>query len=54
MLNLYLKTISESLSEKLKKALLDLISSRETTYFKNRHIREGGGLISNVIEIGTI
>ena len=34
LLNVYLKTISETLSEKLKKTLLDSIPSQQTTYFK--------------------
>ena len=53
LLNVNLKIISKALSEKLK-VLPDLISSKQTTYVKNRHIGESGRLISDVIEIAKI
>ena len=54
MLNVDSKIISKALSEKLKEVLLDLISSRQTAYVKNRHIRESGRLISDITEITEI
>ena len=54
LLNVDSKIISKALSEKLKEVLLDLISSRQTAYVKNRHIRESGRLISDIIEITEI
>ena len=51
MLNVYLKTISETLSEKLKKTLLDSIPSQQTTYFKKTYLGKNGRLIFDVIEI---
>ena len=50
-LNVDLKIIPKALSEKLKKAPPDLISSQQTAYVKNRHIGEIGRLISEIIEI---
>ena len=54
LLNVDSKIISKALSEKLKEVLLDLISSRQTAYAKNRHIRESGRLISDITEITEI
>ena len=56
LLNVNLKIISKALSGKLKKVLLDLISSQQIDYFKNRHIGESESerLISDVIEIAKI
>ena len=54
LLNVDSKIISKALSEKLKEVLLDLVSSRQTAYVKNRHIRESGRLISDIIEITEI
>ena len=54
LLNVDLKIISKALSEKLKKVLLDLISSQQTAYVKNRYIGECGRLISDIIEIAKI
>ena len=56
LLNVNLKIISKALSGKLKKVLLDLISSQQTEYVKNRHIGESESerLISDVIEIAKI
>ena len=54
MLNIDLKIISKTLSEKLKKVLPDLIYSKQTVYGQNRHVAEGGILISDVIEIPRI
>ena len=54
MLNVDSKLISKALSEKLKEALPDLISSQQTAYVKNKHIGESGRLISDIIEITEI
>ena len=54
MLNVDLKIISKTISEKLQKILPDLISSRQTPYVKNRHIGESGRLISDIIKIANI
>ena len=54
LLNVDSKVISKALSEKLKEVLPDLISSKQTTYVKNRHIRENGRLISDIVEITKI
>ena len=40
--NVDLKIISKVLSEKLKKIVLDWISSQQTVYVNNRHIGESG------------
>ena len=40
--------------EKLKEVLPGLIYSQQTAYVKNRHIRESGRLISDIIEITKI
>ena len=53
-MNVDSKIISKALSEKLKQALTDLISSQQTAYVKNRHIGESGRLISDIIEITKI
>ena len=50
-MNVDLKIIPKSLSEKLKEVLPDLISSQQTSY---RHIGESRRLISDVIEITKI
>ena len=42
LLNVDLKIKSKTLSEKLKKVLPDLMSSKQTAYVKNRHIGESG------------
>ena len=52
--NVDLKITSKVLSEKLKKVLPDLISTQQTAYVKNRHIGEGGRLISDIIEIARL
>ena len=49
-----LKIISKALSEKLKKSLPDLISTKQTAYLKDRHIGEGGRLISGIIKIARL
>ena len=54
LLNVDSKIISKPLSEKLKEVLPDLISLQQTAYVKNRHIRESGRLISDIIEITEI
>ena len=51
MLNVDPKLISKALTQKLKKLLLDLISSQQTENVRNNHISEKGRLISDVIEI---
>ena len=53
-MNVDLKIISKSFSEKLKKVLPELISSQQKTYVKNRYIGESRRLISDVIEISKI
>ena len=54
LLNVDLKIISKALSEKLKKVVPDLIFTQQTAYVKNRHIGEGGRLISDIIEIARL
>ena len=54
LLNVDLKIIPKTFSEKLKKVLPDLISSQQTAYVKNRHIGESRRLISDVTEITKI
>ena len=51
LLNVDTKILSESLAEKLKHVLPELISSNQTAYAKNRYISESGRLISDVIEM---
>ena len=51
MLNVDLKLLSKPFSEKVIKVLPDLIPSQQTTYVKNKHIREGGRLLSGIIEM---
>ena len=53
-MNVDLKIISRSFSEKLKKVLPELISSQQKTYVKSRYIGESRRLISDVIEISKI
>ena len=54
-MNVDLKIITKTLSEKLEKVLPDLQqTSQQTTYVTNRHIGESGRLISDVIEIAKI
>ena len=47
-------SLLNSLSEKLKKVLQDFISTQQTVYVKNRHIGEGGRLISDTLEINRL
>ena len=54
LLNVDLKIIPKTFSEKLKRVLPDLISSQQTAYVKNRHIGESRRLISDVTEITKI
>ena len=54
LLNVDLKIISRSFSEKLKKDLPGLISTQQTAYVINRHIGAGGRLISDIIEIARL
>ena len=51
LLNVDIKILFKSLAEKLKHVFLELISSNQTAYVKNRCISESGKLISDVIEI---
>ena len=41
----------KALSERLKNALTNLISTQQTAYIKNRFIWEGGRLISDIVNI---
>ena len=54
LLNVDTKILSKSIAEKLKHVLLELISSNQTAYVKNRCISESGRLISEVIKICNI
>ena len=51
VLNVDTKHISKVLVERLKKVLPFLISENQTAYVKGRFIREGGRLISDILEI---
>ena len=51
MLNVNLKMISTTYSEKFREALPYLISSQQTIYVQNRYVAEIGRLISDVIDI---
>ena len=51
LLNVETKVLSNSLPEKLKHVLLELISSNKIAYVKNRCLIESGKLISDVIEM---
>ena len=51
LLNVDTKILSKSLAEKLKHVLLELISSNQTAYAKNRCISESSRLIYDVIEM---
>ena len=51
LLNVDTKIISKTLSERLKKVLSSLISTQQTAYVKNRFIREGGRLISDIVNM---
>ena len=51
LLNVDTKILSKLLAEKLKHAVLELISSNQTVYVKNRCINESGRLIFDVTEI---
>ena len=51
MLHVDTKIISEALSERLKNVLCSLISKQQTAYIKNIFIREGGRLISGIVNI---
>ena len=54
MLNVDLKIILKVPSEKLKKVLLDFISSQQTVYVKNRRIGESRRSTFDIIEIAKI
>ena len=51
LLNFNIKIISKALLERLKNVLSSLISTQQTVYIKNRFIREGGRLISDIVDI---
>ena len=51
LLNVDYKFFSKALASRLKKALPNLISLRQTAYFKNSYIGEGGRLIADINEI---
>ena len=54
LLNTDMKILSKVLSTRIKNALPFLISSNQTTYVKNRFIRESGRVISDILEISNI
>ena len=43
--------ISKALSERLKNVISSLISTQQTAYIKSRFIREGGRLISDIVNM---
>ena len=51
LLNVATKIISKAFSERLKNVLFSLISTQQTAYIKNRFTREGGRLISDIVNI---
>ena len=51
LLNVDTKIISKALSERLKNILSSLVSTQQAAYIKNRFIREGGRLISDIVNI---
>ena len=51
LLDVETKLISKVLAKKLKKVLPSLISKNQTAYVKGRCIKEGGRLISDILEI---
>lgn len=51
LLNVDTKILPNSLAEKLKHVLTELISSNQTSYIKNRCISENDRLISDVTEL---
>ena len=51
LLNVDTKLISKVLAERLKKVLPSLISNNQISHFKGRFIREGGSIISDILEI---
>ena len=51
LLNIDTKIISKALSERLKNILSSLVSTQQAAYIKNRFIREGGRLISAIVNI---
>ena len=51
LLNIDIKLISKVLAERLRKVLPSLISNNQTAHVKGRLIREGGSLISDILEI---
>ena len=54
LLNTDLKLISKTLATGLKDILLDLISSNQTVFVKNRYISKSGRLIYDVLETASI
>ena len=51
LLNIDAKLISKVLAKRIKKHLLSLISSNQTTYVDKRSISEGSRLISDILGI---
>ena len=54
LLNVDTKLASKVLAERLKTALLSLISSNQTAYLNGRFISEGGRLISDIFEVSDL
>ena len=54
LLNVDYKIMSKALANRFKEILLDLISCQQTAYVKNRFIREGGRVISDILEISNV
>ena len=54
LLNVDTKLVSKVLAERLKTALLSLISSNQTAYLNGRFISEGGRLISDIFEVSDL
>ena len=49
-----MKSISKVLSTRIKDVLPYLIYSNQTAYVKNRFVSEGGGVISDILQIANI
>ena len=54
LLNVDIKLISKALAERLKNVLHEIISPNQNAYVKNRCIREGGRLISDLLEMSEV
>ena len=51
LLNVDTKIISKAFSERLKNVFSGLVSTQQIAYIKNRFIKEGGRLISDIVDI---